>query len=63
MFFSVTSKAPDTSPSVINFILTLSSFNSLIISLCLGLSNIHTVKSSGFLFLYSAKLKIFFLTV
>ena len=52
---SVTNKAPETSPSVINFNLTLSFFNSFIIVLCLGRSKIQAVKFSGFLFLNSAK--------
>ena len=59
-FSSVTNKAPETSPSEINLIFTLSSFNSLIICLCLGLSNIQAVRFSGFLLRYSLKFKIFF---
>ena len=59
-FGLVTSKAPDTSPSVINLILTFSFVSSFIIFLCLGLSKIHAVKLFGFLLRYSLKLKIFF---
>ena len=50
-FSSQTNKAPETSPSVINFNLTFKSFNSSIFFLCLGLSSIQALKSSGFLFL------------
>ena len=59
-FSSVTNKAPDTSPSVINFNFTFKAFNSSIIFLCLGLSKIHAVKFSGFLFKYSLKFLIYF---
>ena len=60
-FLSVTKSAPETSPSEINFNLTFRFIKSSIIFLCLGLSKMHAVKFSGFLFLYSARLKIFFL--
>ena len=47
---SVTSSAPDTSPSVINFKFTFNFFSSSMCSLCLGLSSKHAVIFSGFLF-------------
>ena len=55
-----TNNAPEISPSLINFNLTFKAFSSSIFFLCLGLSNMHTVNYSGFLFLASAKFSIFF---
>ena len=52
--------APETSPSLISFILTFSSFNLSIIFLCLGLSKIHAVNCFMSLFKNSAKFLIFF---
>ena len=58
---SETNKAPETSPSLINFILTFNSLSSSIIFLCLGLSSTQAVILEICLFLYSAKFEIFFL--
>ena len=44
-FFCDTNRAPEISPSVINFIFTFNFFRSSIIFLCLGLSNIQAVRS------------------
>ena len=59
-FLFVTSSAPATSPSEINLVLILSLFARSIISLCLGLSSKHIVKSSKFLLSESAKFLKFF---